>query len=241
MVNGRVVAARDGMPDDGGPDLAAGAIKGRECGNGVVVDHGVGWETQYCHLQMGSIRVRKGETVQAGQQLGLVGLSGLTQFPHLHLTVRRNGQAVDPFAPAGSNGTCAGGGGLWEPSVAAAMPYVPRAVLNAGFSARIPSMEAVETGELERSRPAPGASVLTFYVRTLHLKAGDTQEIRITGPDGKVLAESKVRPLDRDKAQYLAYAGVRLAGPPPAGLYRGLYRVIADGKIVLEREESVPQ
>lgn len=240
-LRGRVAGARDGMPDNGGPDLAAAAVKGRECGNGVLIDHGGGWKTQYCHLQSGSVRVHKGDTVLTGQQLGLVGLSGLTQFPHLHITVRKNGQAVDPFAYERASAECGGGPTLWGTGADAAMPYVQRAVMNAGFSARIPSMEAVESGVLDRAPPVPNAAVLAFYVRTVHLKAGDAQEIRIKGPDGTVLAESRIPPLDHSKAQYLAYAGLKLANPLPTGLYRGLYRVTVNGKSVLEREESIRQ
>jgi murein DD-endopeptidase MepM/ murein hydrolase activator NlpD len=39
----------------------------------------------YCHLQPGSVRVRVGQRVRTGQQLGLVGNSGNTSGPHLHL------------------------------------------------------------------------------------------------------------------------------------------------------------
>ena len=55
-------------------------IKGRECGNGLVIDHGDGWETQYCHLLKGSLLVKRGDEVTRGQKLGLVGLSGKTAF-----------------------------------------------------------------------------------------------------------------------------------------------------------------
>ena len=49
-------------------------------GNAVVIDHGNKWVTLYAHLKKGSIRVRPGDIVKAGQTLGLVGLSGLTGF-----------------------------------------------------------------------------------------------------------------------------------------------------------------
>jgi murein DD-endopeptidase MepM/ murein hydrolase activator NlpD len=239
---GHVLAARDGMPDDGMRQPGDPGTKGRECGNGVLVDDGGGWETQYCHLQLGSVRVRKGDMVLAGQQLGLVGLSGRTDFPHLHLTVRKDGLAVDPFAFGADPRSCEGGSSLWGGSAAAAMPYVPRLVLNSGFSTRIPSMEAIENGELKDAPPVPGATVLAFYARTLHLREGDTQQLRIDGPDGKVLAESTIPPLERSKAQYLAYAGLKLeAKPLQPGLYRGLYRVVSKGKTVLEHAETFSQ
>ncbi len=76
-------------------------VTGRECGNGVVLTHENGFETQYCHLAKGSIDLREGQRVQAGDVIGQVALSGKTQFPHLHLSVRQNGQEVDPFDPDG--------------------------------------------------------------------------------------------------------------------------------------------
>ena len=56
VADGKVKAIRDGVPDQlayGEARLAA--VKGRECGNGVVIDHGKGFESQLCHLKRGSI------------------------------------------------------------------------------------------------------------------------------------------------------------------------------------------
>jgi murein DD-endopeptidase MepM/ murein hydrolase activator NlpD len=61
-----------------------------------VIVHDQGWETQYCHLKHGSISVKVGDTVQVGDVLGKIGLSGRTQFPHVHVSVRHNGTRIDP-------------------------------------------------------------------------------------------------------------------------------------------------
>src|SRR6266511_4821866 len=95
---GIVRRVRDGVEDAALTDQASRTrIAGRECGNGVVLEHDGGWQTQYCHLRRGSIQVRVGERVERGSRLGMVGLSGKTEFPHVQLTVRRNGQVIDPF------------------------------------------------------------------------------------------------------------------------------------------------
>src|SRR6056297_3565665 len=60
---GVVKAVRDGMADAAQGDVGAPDITDRECGNGVVIDHGAGWETQYCHMARGSLRVARGEPV----------------------------------------------------------------------------------------------------------------------------------------------------------------------------------
>src|SRR5690606_11871451 len=99
------------------------------------IGHGNGWETQYSHLKRGSVRVRSGDKVAAGAELGVIGMSGNSEFPHLHFTVRRDGQTVDPFAAATREGCGkAGGAMLWSAAAAKALPYRATVVLAAGFA-----------------------------------------------------------------------------------------------------------
>ena len=96
--DGRVRAVRDGMPDVSVLISGKETVAGREAGNSVVIEHGNGWETQYAHLRRGSVAVRPGDPVARGQVLGLVGLSGNTEFPHLHFEVHVNGVQRNPSA-----------------------------------------------------------------------------------------------------------------------------------------------
>ncbi|MDQ3558421.1 MAG: M23 family metallopeptidase, partial [Pseudomonadota bacterium] len=104
--DGTVAAIRDGTPDRSVRETGLEAVAGTECGNGVRITHGNGWETQYCHMAQGSIQVSPGDPVLAGATIGRVGLSGQTEFPHLHLTVRRDGEVIDPFAAEGDDQSC---------------------------------------------------------------------------------------------------------------------------------------
>lgn len=63
-------------------------------GNYVVVDHGNGYTSLYGHLQKAT--VKQGDTVSSGQQVGVIGSTGSSTAPHLHLRVRKNGQSIDP-------------------------------------------------------------------------------------------------------------------------------------------------
>lgn len=59
----------------------------------VEIDHGMGVRTRYAHMQ--SITAEKGQKVQAGEKVGLVGSSGRSTGPHLHYEVLIDGKAVD--------------------------------------------------------------------------------------------------------------------------------------------------
>ena len=53
-------------------------------GNHVTLDHGDGEFSMFNHMKPGSVRVKKGDHVTAGQQIGEIGFSGDTFLPHLH-------------------------------------------------------------------------------------------------------------------------------------------------------------
>jgi murein DD-endopeptidase MepM/ murein hydrolase activator NlpD len=105
-----------------GKVIAAGSLDSR-CGDGVSIEHAEGLRSSYCHLS--GINVKTGDIVKQGVVIGLTGGavgakgSGNSKGPHLHLTLKKNGQRVDPmqyfgssigdYYDSGSSGTVLGG------------------------------------------------------------------------------------------------------------------------------------
>jgi hypothetical protein len=77
-------------------------------GNHVVIDMGNGVYAAYAHLRRGSVRVKKGQRVTAGEQIAECGNSGNSSEPHLHFQLMDHPRALVaaglPFAFTGVNG-----------------------------------------------------------------------------------------------------------------------------------------
>lgn len=239
---GQVLRVRDGVADVSIRDADAPDIAQRECGNGVVVDHGNGWQTQYCHMRNGSIAVKPGQKVDAGQRLGLVGLSGKTEFPHLHMTLRHNNTVIDPFDGSPPSEAC--GVKAPKPLWATPVSYVSTGLIRSGFASETPQRERIDNGDYI-ARLVPGDSaVLFFWVYSFGVREGDRHSFMLTSPSGRVLARSEPQLNKSNLARAVHYAGLRR---PPQGFepgkYRGTYRLVrgegTDEKLLFETEAEV--
>ena len=236
---GTVKGVRDGVPDRlVRTEADRTAVEGRECGNGVSIDHGGGWETQYCHMKLGSVSVAQGDVVEAGQRIGQVGASGNAQFPHVHMSLRYQGKTVDPFASDRSAGACGvqNATSLWRTGLAG----------SAGLR-----LGPAPDGRLRhrtgaRGKPGPrlaagaggGAPAIVAYGWVINLRKGDRVRVVLDGPEGR-LADNTVPAVDRAKAQYVAFAGKkRPRGGWPKGTYTALMEVLRNGDVV-RRETAV--
>jgi urea transporter len=95
-----VVAAGSGtvaLVEDGIPDNRIGEINPQDnWGNAVVIAHGPALFSVYAHLQAKSLRVKVGDVVTPGMEIGRCGNSGRSPTPHLHFQVQRSKHLGSP-------------------------------------------------------------------------------------------------------------------------------------------------
>lgn len=232
--NGVVRGVRDGVEDVDVSIAGAASVKGKECGNGVVLVHGDGWETQYCHLRKGSVGVKSGDRVKKGQYLGFVGHSGLAAFPHVHFQVRYNNQTLDPFVGFRPGGTCTlSKSHLWDPSLVPSYTRPLTSIYGAGFADTAPKFDAVKKGYHHDSSLLKNAPALVLWAAIYNVREGDVVSMRITSPDGSEL-HAYENTMPKTQARRFLFSGKKRKPVVwPQGTYEGeitLTRTLSDGR-----------
>jgi murein DD-endopeptidase MepM/ murein hydrolase activator NlpD len=228
---GLVLGTRDGMPYNTAP--GGKNTDGRECGNGLVIDHGDGWTTQYCHMQSGSLTVVKGSTVERGTVLGRIGRSGQTEFPHLHISVKHDGTVIDPFTGDSNVGLCKAdadtSGSLWAEPIRSTLRYPGPQPYHLGFTDTRVDIEAVRAGKLNETRFAATSPALIFWSEIFTLKAGDRITVSLRAPDGSTIGTNAYT-VPSPKARLAMAATGKKSGPTwPVGTYVGQIDITRGG------------
>jgi hypothetical protein len=228
---GKVLRLRDGMEDVNVREIGVAAIKDRMAGNSVIIDHGDGWVTQYAHMKKGSIVVTPGQQIAAGDKLGQVGLSGNTEFPHLHFEIRHNDHPVDPFTDEEMGAGCnVSKASMWQP----ALQYQASGLLTMGVATGKPDSEAARHGVYGAVTPSAESDALVFWVDLFGLRANDRLIQQLIAPDGAVVAAVD-QPVPKAKAQFFSFVGKKKPqGGWAPGPYQGVIRLLRDGKAVID-------
>lgn len=113
-------------------------------GNHVIIDHGLGVQSYYGHLS--DVLVHAGLAVDRGATIGLVGNTGRSAAPHLHLTIKVDGVAVDPMGLIGQP--------LHNPSALTLRPIDPAAAAPSSAAGADPT-EAEADATVKAGGPAP--------------------------------------------------------------------------------------
>lgn len=220
--SGVVASVRDGLEDVAVTTPAEmEKIADKYCGNVVVIKHG-SWDTSYCHLKNGSITVKAGDNVQEGQKIGLIGMSGMVDYPNLRFIVRYRNRLSDPFLGNSGSMWCKEGNvPLWKKEALAQLPYSPVAIVNAGFADKPPQLMDSRLGKYRNFSLSTDAGQMVVWVETRGLSKADFIEFKITDPDGKeILKKSQV--LDNSVPEWFGVSGLnKTQGSWPKGTYVG--------------------
>lgn len=223
---GRVLRTRDGTPDIMQVDTPSQDVLNKKCGNGIVLDHGQGYETQYCHLMEGSVSVRPGDQVVKGQDIGKIGLSGFTNFPHLDFTLRKNGSEIDPFDIKDPE-TCDDPlETVWKEHLQAK----PAGLIAVGIHDGVPDYAEIKQGTAHFDLP-PDADAMVAWAYSFMGRRGDILKIVVLGPGGIGFNHSEA--LEKDQPlQFRAYGLRRKIASWPKGLYTVVVELSRGGEVL---------
>ena len=178
-LDGEIVAVHDGETD-------RNLVWDDQDPNFVIISHRGVYQTRYLHLKKGSISVSAGQSVKAGQQIGLTASSGVSTAPHLHFETRFWGQVLEPFT-----GPCNDFPSLW----ANQRPMRKDTYLRE-FVLTTQDLNNFEGPPRNTSRIGSftiGKQKLFFWTVVQNLAEDRTWRIRILRPDGSLAIDSKTR------------------------------------------------
>lgn len=224
---GTVLRMRDGEKDGEKTPQELDDISkaGRECGNGILIDHGDNVSSIYCHLKQGSIAVKSGDKVKTGQKIAQIGQSGRAEFPHLHIGMTWKNEMIDPFTGLSLGEGCGKfKDNLWTPDI----QYVPFAIYDAGFRDGAPDFDAIKAGQDHPQTLPASSKALVFFGAMYGVEKGDNIRLEITAPDGSVFIERDIVQ-DKTRARQYYYTGRKTARGLNAGQYTG--------RIILRRDD----
>ena len=177
------IAAADGViiaKLDGAPDRNCTCI---EPWNVIMIEHEDGYQSWYAHLKSGSLTAKGvGESVIAGEYLGVIGSAGCSSNPHLHFEVRDpDFNFIEPyFGPCNNLPT----GSLW----ANQKPY-HEGTLNAVFThSDVPSIAFCPEDEQTNFKNSFEPGELAYFVTYLHdMQLGEVLDLQIIDANGLVV------------------------------------------------------
>ena len=188
-------------------------------------------------MKKGSVSVKVGNNVKAGDVVGIMGLSGHTTFPHIHLTLRKGKTVIDPISGLKQGAACAVAS---SKPMGIALPIEPQkhgangALLDAGFSSKPVTREQLLARTM--AKPAKDGPIL-LYAQAMNVRKGDVIQFLANGPDG-IVFENSSKPWPRDQAAAVAYSGVKR--PFVSGVtYIGTVELVRDDVLVDRRVFSI--
>lgn len=242
--SGKVLRVRDSEDDVLKTKTEQKAIQEakKECGNGILIDHGDGLQTIYCHLKQGSVVVKPKQRVKTGQKIGEIGQSGMAEFPHLHFGVIWEGGVVDPYTGAlNTDGCNKKKEPLWH--IGLPIKYDPVVIFDGGFRSSPPDFTAMHKGEENPETLSLSSAAFVFWVGFYNVEVGDEVVLRITDPDGYEFV-TQHKTVEKTRARQYYFTGRKIGRVQlKSGVYKGHVTISRqsknDGAIMREKTFDV--
>jgi hypothetical protein len=173
---------RNDMEDVSVKTAGKAAIAGKECGNGVLIEHRGRLAHPILPHGQGQRPGQAWRSTTTGQPIG----HGRAIRRYRILSSSFYGAAWrkdrGSFAYGAPENACGGGRSLWAASLGEQMQYRPREIIDYGFAGIAPTMELIESGEIGKHPVTSASDALVAYVRAIGLQAGDQQFLAVQGP-----------------------------------------------------------
>lgn len=225
------------------------ALDNKECGNGILIDHEDGYSTQYCHLQKGSLQVKENQKVKTGDILGKVGMSGETQFPHVHISVKKDNKTLDPFTgkEPSENYNCSDTENiksLWNDSISAKLKYIDTAILNFYITDKQPNGKndkfKARKGDFREDALNTSSKKIILWADVMGIKKTDKLvfELQDTKTNKNIINTTK-RP-DSKYVLYFVYIGKKLSKDTLAkGSYKAKVSLYRNQQLIDSKEKEI--
>jgi hypothetical protein len=221
-INGRVKSVKDGINDISINEIDRQSPVSDKCGNFVILVQD-DFEIELCHLKKNSITVKVNDEVKVGQNIGQVGLSGATEYPHLHVNLRKikankKYVEVDPFY--GEQKECGlTPKSLWtNPQQMEKQAAKTGIIYNYGFAFNEIVAEEVRLWQKNNVTQPPTPNSIIGFVDIFSVNAGDKISLKIVDEMGKELA-SKTKEFNQYQNRYFIYVSKPLNGQKLRGQY----------------------
>jgi len=216
-----VVAAAEGVIEETSDQLYD---RNRTCVHGrsneVRIRHANGFATRYMHLRKGSVLVRPGDHVSAGQRLALVGSSGCSSYPHLHFeTLDCQGQAIDTMAAK-----------LFEATLTYPRDAQPTVMETAVFQPKIHDVLAIQEPDGPDRHQVAVGQYFSVGATIANLRAGDRVRFDFLTPNNALWEHSFETRADKFFTRSHWYSSFEF---PSTGAW--LARISINGQVIVQR------
>lgn len=236
--DGTVFRIRDGEEDilKTNEEILELREKRKECGNGVLIDHGAALFSQYCHLKKDSITVKEGDSISKGDIIGQIGASGAVSIPQIELSIYWEGSIIDPFTGRTPEQGCGAPKSVfWEQPPA----YQHAALYDGGFTPQVPNFKNIENGAPKIESLSSASEIFVFWAAFLGAQQGDKITLAVLTQDGQLALKRDIVQ-DKNQARAYHYLGKRFTSEPlPAGTYTGVATLDRTGFQTLKKSYRI--